>query len=156
MLTQVELPGRNWYAPTVPDRKIFCSEFRALMLRLLCVRQTLVRSRDFACSFSVFGAFMRLSWLDKILCVYVHTFVRSPDYVFSCSDFRAFTILSWIDKILCIYVQTFVRSCSDFCVFTRLSCVHETFVTGQDFVRLCSDFRAFKVRQTAITHNVFT
>ena len=114
-----------------------------------CVNQTFVRScpdfrafsRPYVRSRPDFCAFTRLFLhpldfcaLTRLSCVHVQIFVRSP-------DLRAFMI-----KLLCVHQtfpasirllcvnQTFVRSCSNFCAFTRPSCVHDqVFVRSPDF-----------------------
>ena len=96
-------------------------DFRAFMLRLLCVQKNLMRS------FSDFRAFAKFSCISK-------TFGRSKKFVGSYSDFRD------LKKLSCVHVQTFVRSLS-FRAFKRVSCVH-----FQTFVRTPPNFPAFMSR----------
>ena len=118
-----------------------CADFRAYT-RHSCVQQTsCLRVQTFVRSCPDFRVFM-----SRLSCVHVQTdfhalmltFVRS-------AEFRACIILS------CLHVQTFVPPCPDFCAimfrlpcthvdfraFSRISCVHHT------FVRSCPDVRAF-------------
>ena len=100
-----------------------------------CVHvQILVRSPDLC-------AFPRLHAFKFRLCCVRQTFVLSPDFMHSCSDFRAFMF-----RLSCVHNQTFLHSSPDFRAFVyRLLCVHVQTI-----------MHAFKVRQTALIHNLFT
>ena len=149
-----------------------CSGSRAFMSRLLCAYQTFVLSPDFRAFILDFRAFTKFSCFhSRLFSVYVQAFVRS------CSEYRVF-----LSRLSCIHVLAPMRSCPDFRAFTRLSCLHQTFVrltdfrtftrlscihsrlscvhqtfmmSFQTFVRSCSGFRAFMFRVSCVPVKTF-